>query len=109
MEDFEEALWPALGESQRLERVFLNIRNNAYDAVQEAGQRGRIKIHTRRRTDMLEVAISGNGTGIADPQRIFDPFYTTKQVGKGTGLGLSICYGIVGAHAGGVECSRNQG
>ena len=36
---------------------------------------------------MIEVAISDNGTGIADPQRIFDPFYTTKQVGKGTGLG----------------------
>jgi len=46
------------------------------------------------------VAISDNGTGIVDPQRIFDPFYTTKQVGKGTGLGLSICYGIVRAHGG---------
>jgi two-component system NtrC family sensor kinase len=77
--------------------------------VQEAGQRGRIRIHTRRRTDMIEVAISDNGTGIADPQRIFDPFYTTKQVGKGTGLGLSICYGIVRAHAGEIQCWNNEG
>jgi len=49
LEDFEEALAPALGDSQQLQQVFLNILNNAYDAVQEAGQRGRIKIHTRRR------------------------------------------------------------
>jgi PAS domain S-box-containing protein len=104
LEDFEEALAPALGDSQQLQQVFLNILNNAYDAVQEAGQRGRIKIHTRRRIDMIEVAISDNGTGIADTQRIFDPFYTTKQVGKGTGLGLSICYGIVRAHGGEIQC-----
>src|SRR5204862_2312051 len=95
VEDFEETLTAALGDSQQLQQVFLNILNNAYDAVQEAGQRGRIKIHTRRQAEMIEVPISANGTGISDPQRIFDPFYTTKQVGKGTGLGLSICYGIV--------------
>jgi len=109
LEDFEETLAPALGDSQQLQQVFLNILNNAYDAVQEAGQRGRIRIHTRRRTDMIEVAISDNGTGIADPQRIFDPFYTTKQVGKGTGLGLSICYGIVRAHGGEIQCWSNEG
>jgi two-component system NtrC family sensor kinase len=108
VEDFEDALVPALGDSQQLQQVFLNILNNAYDAVQEAGQRGRIKIHTRRQSEMIEVAISDNGTGIGDPQRIFDPFYTTKQVGKGTGLGLSICYGIVRAHGGEIQCWSND-
>src|SRR5712664_3724720 len=108
IEDFEEKLSPALGDSQQLQQVFLNILNNAYDAVQEAGQRGRIKIHTRRQAEMIEVAISDNGTGIIDPQRIFDPFYTTKQVGKGTGLGLSICYGIVRAHGGEIQCWNNE-
>src|SRR5436190_1619905 len=108
VEDFEEALAAALGDSQQLQQVFLNILNNAYDAVQEAGQRGRIKIHTRRQAEMIEVAISDNGTGISDPQRIFDPFYTTKQVGKGTGLGLSICYGIVRAHGGEIQCWNNE-
>jgi len=93
VEDFEETLTAALGDSQQLQQVFLNILNNAYDAVQEAGQRGRIRIHTRRQAEMIEVAISDNGTGIIDPQRIFDPFYTTKQAGKGTGLGLSIATG----------------
>jgi signal transduction histidine kinase len=52
--------------------------------------------------------VSDNGTGIADPQRIFDPFYTTKQAGKGTGLGLSICYGIVRAHSGEILCWNNS-
>jgi two-component system NtrC family sensor kinase len=103
-EDFEKALPPALGDSQQLQQVFLNILNNAYDAVQEAGRRGRIRIHTRRQAEMIEVAVSDNGTGIADPERIFDPFYTTKQAGKGTGLGLSICYGIVRAHGGEIQC-----
>jgi two-component system NtrC family sensor kinase len=108
-EDFEEALAPALGDSQQLQQVFLNILNNAYDAVQEAGQRGHIRIQTRRQAEMIEVAITDNGTGIADPQRIFDPFYTTKQAGKGTGLGLSICYGIVRAHGGEIQCWNEEG
>ncbi len=109
VEDFEEALATALGDSQQLQQVFLNILNNAYDAVQDAGQRGRIRIHTRRQAEMIEVTISDNGTGITDPQRIFDPFYTTKQAGKGTGLGLSICYGIVRAHGGEIQCWNNEG
>jgi PAS domain S-box-containing protein len=108
-EDFDETLPPALGDSQQLQQVFLNILNNAYDAVQEAGQRGRIRIHTRRQGEIIEVAITDNGTGIADPQRIFDPFYTTKQAGKGTGLGLSICYGIVRAHGGEIQCWNEEG
>ncbi len=106
-EEFDESLPPALGDSQQLQQVFLNILNNAYDAVQEAGQRGRIAIRTRQSGDSIEVRVTDNGTGISDPERIFDPFYTTKQAGKGTGLGLSICYGIVRAHSGEIQCSNN--
>ena len=108
VEEFDEKLSPALGDSQQLQQVFLNILNNAYDAVQEAGQRGRIAIRTRLRGESIEVAVTDNGTGIADPERIFDPFYTTKQAGKGTGLGLSICYGIVRAHGGEILCWNNS-
>ena len=107
VEDFDEKLAPALGDSQQLQQVFLNILNNAYDAVQEAGQRGRIAIGTRLRGESIEVAVTDNGTGISNPERIFDPFYTTKQAGKGTGLGLSICYGIVRAHGGEILCWNN--
>jgi PAS domain S-box-containing protein len=107
-EEFEESLPSALGDLQQMQQVFLNILNNAYDAVQETGRRGRIKIQTREQGGMIEVSVSDNGTGIADPQRIFDPFYTTKQPGKGTGLGLSICYGIVRAHGGEIQCWNNE-
>src|SRR5882762_5534853 len=108
VEEFDEKLSPALGDSQQLQQVFLNILNNAYDAVQESGHRGRIAIRTQLRGDSIEVAVTDNGTGIADPERIFDPFYTTKQAGKGTGLGLSICYGIVRAHGGEILCWNNS-
>jgi PAS domain S-box-containing protein len=108
MEEFDEALAPALGDVQQLQQVFLNILNNAYDAVQETGRRGRIVIRTERSGDAIQVTVTDNGTGIADPQHIFDPFYTTKQPGRGTGLGLSICYGIVRAHGGEILCWNNS-
>jgi PAS domain S-box-containing protein len=107
-EHFDENLMPALGDSQQLQQVFLNILNNAYDAVQEAGQRGHIDLRTERRGEMIEIKFTDNGTGLTDPERIFDPFYTTKQAAKGTGLGLSICYGIVRAHGGEILCWNNE-
>jgi PAS domain S-box-containing protein len=108
-EDFEANLSPTLGDAQQLQQVFLNILNNAYDAIQESGNHGRIRIRTRRAEDDIEVALMDNGTGVVDPERIFDPFFTTKQAGKGTGLGLSICYGIVRAHGGEILCWNNEG
>jgi len=107
VEEFDENLSPALGDAQQLQQVFLNILNNAYDAVQETGERGRITIRTGQRDGSIEIAVTDNGKGITDPQKIFDPFYTTKQAGKGTGLGLSICYGIVRAHGGEIQCWNN--
>ena len=108
-EEFDENLENAMGDAQQLQQVFLNILNNAYDAIQESGNRGKIRIRTRRAVDCIEVAFIDNGTGVSDPERIFDPFFTTKQAGKGTGLGLSICYGIVRAHGGEILCWNNEG
>jgi len=98
-----------MGDRQQLQQVFLNILNNAYDAIQESGHRGKIRICTRRTMDSIEVAFIDNGTGVSEPERIFDPFFTTKPAGKGTGLGLSICYGIVRAHGGEILCWNNEG
>lgn len=108
-EEFDENLDMAMGDPQQLQQVFLNILNNAYDAIQESSNHGKIRIRTRRTTDFIEVAFIDNGTGVSDPDRIFDPFFTTKPAGKGTGLGLSICYGIVRAHGGEVLCWNNEG
>jgi PAS domain S-box-containing protein len=84
----------------QLEQVFLNIINNALDAMLENGQRGTLKVKVYPKDKFVCVEFHDSGPGIQDPKRIFDPFYTTKSIGKGTGLGLSICYGIVKEHGG---------
>jgi two-component system NtrC family sensor kinase len=107
-EEFDEKLDMAVGDPQQLQQVFLNILNNAYDAIQESGNHGQIRIRTGRAQDLIEVTFIDNGIGITEPERIFDPFFTTKHAGKGTGLGLSICYGIVRAHGGEILCWNNE-
>ncbi len=107
-EQLDEALPEIIGDSHQLQQVFLNILNNAYDAVRETGRKARIEIASARAGSWVEVSFRDNGTGIRDQERIFDPFFTTKEVGKGTGLGLSICYGIVREHGGEILCHNNQ-
>ena len=109
LEHYEEDLPVVLGDPHQLQQVFLNIVNNAYDAVQEAGRPGKIEIATSRHNGCLEITFRDNGTGISRPDRIFDPFFTTKEVGKGTGLGLSICYGIIRSHQGEILARNNAG
>ncbi|MFB3916933.1 MAG: PAS domain S-box protein [Terriglobales bacterium] len=107
VQSFDDRLPEMLGDSHQLQQVFLNILNNAYDAISETGQPGRIEISTSTRGDFAEISFRDNGKGIAYPDRIFDPFFTTKEVGKGTGLGLSICYGIVREHGGEITFHNN--
>ena len=77
----------------QLQQVFLNLLNNALDAVPDGG---RIKVASRATRDAIEVSIEDNGCGIEKEirDRIFDPFFTTKAPGEGSGLGLSICHTI---------------
>lgn len=106
-ENLRDHLPFVIGDSHQLQQVFLNILNNAYDAVRAVAQNARIEISTGCKDDVVEVSFRDNGCGIAHPERIFDPFFTTKQVGEGTGLGLSICYGIVKEHGGEIICENN--
>ncbi len=107
MEHLDEGLPDVIGDAHQLQQVFLNILNNAYDAVHEIGRPARIEIMSTKAGDFVEVSFRDNGQGISQPDRIFDPFFTTKEVGKGTGLGLSICYGIVKEHGGEILCHNN--
>lgn len=107
-EELDSSLPEIIGDAHQLQQVFLNILNNACDAVRGTGRRGRIVIATEQVTGSVEVRFRDNGTGISNLDRIFDPFYTTKDVGKGTGLGLSICYGIVREHSGEILCFNNH-
>ncbi len=109
VEHLDEGLPDVLGDAHQLQQVFLNILNNAYDAVHEIGRPARIEIMSTKAGDSVEVSFSDNGNGIDYPDKIFDPFFTTKEVGKGTGLGLSICYGIVKEHRGEILCHNNIG
>ena len=107
VEHLDSDLPLAIGDAHQLQQVFLNILNNAYDAVRDTGRPARIEIKTTNLGGFVEVLFRDNGYGISFPERIFDPFFTTKEIGKGTGLGLSICYGIVREHGGEILCHNN--
>jgi two-component system NtrC family sensor kinase len=109
VEHFDEHLPEVMGDAHQLQQVFLNILNNAYDAVHEVGRPARIEIMSTKAGESVEVSFRDNGSGITHADKIFDPFFTTKEVGKGTGLGLSICYGIVKEHGGEILCHNNLG
>jgi two-component system NtrC family sensor kinase len=109
VEHLDEGLPDVIGDAHQLQQVFLNILNNAYDAVHEVGRPSRIEIMSTKTGESVEVSFSDNGNGVSHPDKIFDPFFTTKEVGKGTGLGLSICYGIVKEHGGEILCHNNIG
>ena len=109
VEHLDEGLPDVMGDAHQLQQVFLNILNNANDAVHEIGRPARIEIMSTKSGDAVEVSFRDNGNGISHPDKIFDPFFTTKEIGKGTGLGLSICYGILKEHGGEILCHNNTG
>ena len=95
-----------VADPHQIEQVFLNIINNAVDAILETGRTGKVRIRVYRQNGHVCTQFADDGPGLKDPKRIFDPFYTTKSVGKGTGLGLSICYGIVKEHGGDITANN---
>ena len=104
---------PAIPCSSDIHQVWTNLLTNAYDAVvaRADGHAGEIRVATCRQGERLMVTVEDNGVGIPEQNqaRIFDPFYTTKDIGKGTGLGLSIVSGIVKKHHGSIEVETAPG
>ena len=95
-----QSVLPAVrGDPNQLLQVFYHLISNAVDSMEVAGG-GVLQIRTLREKGDVVIEFSDTGSGLKEPDRVFDPFYTTKPVGKGTGLGLSICYGIVQEHGG---------
>jgi two-component system NtrC family sensor kinase len=105
--DFDPEMPSVVADPHQLEQVYLNIINNAADAMMEGGRGGRLRINIFTDNGHLVTAFHDSGPGIFDPKHVFDPFYTTKGVGKGTGLGLSICYGIVKEHGGEISAQNH--
>ena len=98
-----------LGNPNQLLQAFVQIVENAVDALQEIGG-GRLQVSLWREGNEVIVQFADSGPGLRDPERVFDPFYTTKPVGKGTGLGLSATYGVIQDHQGQISCyNRPEG
>lgn len=98
------------GHAGQINQVFMNLLTNAAQAL--AGRdNATITIETKGDADGVEVKISDNGSGIPTEvlPRIWDPFFTTKDVGEGTGLGLSIVHELVERHGGTIECNTKLG
>jgi signal transduction histidine kinase len=91
-----------IGESGALGQVWINLIENAIDAV---GQRGEVVVELEREKGRVGVRISDSGPGVprAVRDRIFEPFFTTKDVGRGTGLGLAIVRQIIERHRGKID------
>ena len=108
---YDEQLPRVQSDPLLLHQVFLNMVMNAEHAIQATGRGGRIEITTKiaRSRDRIIATVRDTGTGIPDDTlpRIFEPFYTTKEVGKGTGLGLAIAYGIVQEHGGHISAANH--
>jgi signal transduction histidine kinase len=101
----EDESMMVLGDSGQLLHVFLQIIANAIDALGEKGG-GTLDISIRKVAARAQIEFADSGPGIREPEHVFEPFYTTKEVGKGTGLGLSTCYGIIQQHDGDIFCSN---
>jgi two-component system NtrC family sensor kinase len=118
--DLERSLPPIWVDANMIEQVIMNMLVNAQQAIEGEGS---IMVRTRRAphpkspapganpVPMVEITITDTGCGIPeiDMKRIFDPFFSSKEVGKGTGLGLSVSHGIVNAHGGLIEVESEVG
>jgi len=96
---------PVRGTANQLFQVFVEIIENAMDALHESGG-GSLEITAQKQGDEAILQFSDTGPGVREPERVFDPFYTTKPIGKGTGLGLSVVYGVVQDHGGQITCQN---
>ncbi len=106
--NYADTLPPATGNAAKLQQVFMNLILNARDAMPQGG---RLEITTEADDDSILIRFRDTGSGIAPDHlaKIYDPFFTTKQIGKGTGLGLAVSYGIIRDHGGDILVESQQG
>ena len=101
------------GNQVKLEQVFVNLLNNAKDAIvgNKSSEGGMIKISSRQKRAMIIIDITDNGEGMSHEvkENIFNAFFSTKDVGKGTGVGLSISHSIVSEFKGTISCESECG
>ncbi|UCC31696.1 MAG: PAS domain S-box protein [Phycisphaerales bacterium] len=108
IEDYDADIPDTMADPYRLEQVFINIIRNAGDILTANASVKRLTVRSRRSGEQIRVEFVDTGPGIADPHKVFDPFYTTRVTAEGTGLGLSVSLGIIRDH-GGTLTAENTG
>ena len=96
----------------RLEQVFVNLLTNARDAFDDIDRKDKeisVSTHVVNKSVIIEFKDNAGGIDEDKLKKIFQPFFTIKEVGKGTGLGLSISHGIIKEHNGEISCSSQKG
>lgn len=106
LSNFAADLPLVLGDSNQLLQVCIHLTTNAIQAMEDSGS-GLLTVSTRRQNDHVVVEFADNGPGLREPERVFDPSYSTRSVGRGPGLGLSACYGIIREHNGKIQCENS--
>lgn len=106
----ESNLAPVSGDRGQLQQAVITLAENAIDAMPEGGLLV-LRARPGEGTPSVIIEVSDSGVGIPyeNLAKIFDPFYTTKEIGRGTGLGLAVCYGIVTEHGGRISVESNVG
>jgi len=102
---------PTMVDPHQIQQVFLNIINNARQAIEAHQRKGSITLSSEVSGAHVRVILRDDGPGIPEGNlsKVFDPFFTTKEPGKGTGLGLSLCYGIIKEHGGTIVVRSKPG
>lgn len=100
-----------MADDGQLQLVFLNLILNAEKEMKSAHGGGNLLIKTETIDNTIRISFTDDGPGIAEANvvHLFDPFFTTREVGKGTGLGLSVCYGIITEHGGTIYVNSELG
>jgi two-component system NtrC family sensor kinase len=108
---FEANAPKVMADAHQLQQVFVNLINNARQAIEAYRPSGRITIATGTCERGARISFHDDGPGITKEnlQKIFNPFFTTKEIGKGTGLGLSLSYGIIKEHGGAINVESTPG
>ncbi|MGA9349936.1 MAG: PAS domain S-box protein [Anaerolineae bacterium] len=111
VKELDEALPPTMADSFQMQQVFMNIISNAHQALRDWEGERQLRVRSELAEDMIHLQFTDSGPGIPAGvmERLFEPFFTTREVGEGTGLGLSISYGIVEAHGGSIWAESEVG
>jgi signal transduction histidine kinase len=109
--ELDEALPPIVADPFQMQQVFMNIISNAHQVLRDWGGERRLRVRSELAGDMIHLEFADSGPGIPAEvmRRLFEPFFTTREVGEGTGLGLSIAHGIVEAHGGSIWAESEVG